>query len=249
MGFLSRLFGGGKAKAEPDLASPTPAPKPSSNSGQLSDADLVWRALVQQGLQHVKNRQMGLYRNTRMDMANHLRKEGRYSDALSYFLEVNYLDVNEPENGGPKLWTPSQSMLAPKVLEWTLDMAEACELEVEGLEGIFLEVGGKQYSALKPPVEPAKAWPKVRKALEGVLKEQEAHAQEMAARHQAREEARAQKRAEKDAAKAAEKEEKRVAREAAKAEMAAAPKRPKKAAAAPVQDQPGLFPDEGLGPN
>lgn len=246
MGFLSRLFGGGKTKAEPDQASPTPAPNPSSKSGQFSDADLAWRALVQKGLEQVKNLDLGMYRCTRLDMALHLRKEGRYHDALRYFLEVSYLDVNEPENGGHKLWSPSISLLAPKVLEWTLEMADACELELDGLEGTFLDVGGKQYSALKPPIAPGKAWPKVRKALEKVQKEKAAHAQEVAARHQAREEARAQKRAEKEVAKAAEKAEKLAAKEAAKAEKPAAPKRPKKVASpAPDADQPSLFPEEG----
>jgi predicted RNA-binding Zn-ribbon protein involved in translation (DUF1610 family) len=65
-----------------------------------SDADIYWAIYNKQLLEHASKGDWGLYRNTRLDMAELLRREKRVHLALDTYLEVSYLDANEPRNMG-----------------------------------------------------------------------------------------------------------------------------------------------------
>ena len=65
-----------------------------------SDNDVQWGLLNQELLEHVQQRNWGLFRNTKFAMAEILRKENRLPAALGGYLEVCYLDLNGPHNTG-----------------------------------------------------------------------------------------------------------------------------------------------------
>jgi hypothetical protein len=65
-----------------------------------SDSDVIWAYLKQKLIDYGRDRQWGLYRNTRLSMAAHLERENQSQAALSGYLEVCYLDANGPVNRG-----------------------------------------------------------------------------------------------------------------------------------------------------
>ena len=65
-----------------------------------TDSDVQWSLLNQELLEHAKKRNWGLFRNTKVAMAEIFRKENRLSAALGGYLEVCYLDLNGPSNTG-----------------------------------------------------------------------------------------------------------------------------------------------------
>lgn len=166
-------------------------------------------------MRRARGKDWGLYTNTRMEKGRVAMKEGRSKVALRLFLEVNYLDLNGPENSGLP-WDPSMGMLAPAVVEWTWEVGQACGLGLAELEPLFLEIAQKQRANLKLPVTPNDAWLKLKAALEGRVAELEAKEMERAARQKEREAAREAKKTETAAAKASEREAKAVAKKAAK---------------------------------
>lgn len=243
MGLLSWVFGKNKANQAPvEPHKPQGAHQLPGKPGE-SDSDMRWRALIQEGIKHANENQMGLYRDTRLDMSQFLLKEGKLRDALNHLLEVNYLDLNGATNAGTKRWDRSDVFLAPQVVEWTAEVARHLGLSMADIEETFLQTARRHQVALKAPVAPERAWSKLRaplnKQLGDILKAE--------ADHQAKEAAREAKRAEKEVEKAAAREakaqeraEKKAEKEAAKAEAkAAAPRRTMKPAV--PQDQPALF--------
>jgi DNA-directed RNA polymerase subunit RPC12/RpoP len=60
------------------------------------DGDVRWRSLNTALMEHSGQRNWGLYRNTRLDMADQLRKEGKDKQALETYLDVSYMDTNGP---------------------------------------------------------------------------------------------------------------------------------------------------------
>lgn len=62
--------------------------------------DVKRRVYNQRLLEYASNRQWGLYRNTKLDMANLLIKEGHHKQALISLFEICYLDLNGGRNVG-----------------------------------------------------------------------------------------------------------------------------------------------------
>lgn len=250
MGLLSRLFGGkSKSEAGGSPASPTPVSPTQPQAPPEKTRDQEWRELIAEGLQHAKNQDWGLYRNSQLERARFLMEENNPKQTLLKFLEVNYIDLNGPENSGLG-WVRSEAFLAPKVIEWTADLALNCELGESDLKALFLEMAGKEHSALRLPLDPSKAWPRLWKELGPCIKELKQDELERKAEIQRREEAKAARAAAKETArleKADAREKAKAAKAAEKAAIKAAEKadraagrRPK---ASPTPGQPPLLPE------
>ena len=88
--------------------------------------DVKWSLANKYLLQHSQVGNWGLYRNTRLEMAEILRKEKRLEESLRTYFDVCYLDINGPTNRGglsdPGLlgqyppFDPKRSFLAPGII-------------------------------------------------------------------------------------------------------------------------------------
>jgi len=68
--------------------------------GEPSDNDVRWGLLNQERTEHAGQRDWGLYSNATFEMAELLKKEGKTTRALQFYLEVCYHDLNGPNNTG-----------------------------------------------------------------------------------------------------------------------------------------------------
>ncbi|MGX7395649.1 SAP domain-containing protein [Carnobacterium mobile] len=66
--------------------------------------DLKWAYLGTQTLEHTKNKEFGLLRNTYLAKADHLDKEKKYLNALSQYIVVVLLDASGLTNGYRLEW-------------------------------------------------------------------------------------------------------------------------------------------------
>jgi hypothetical protein len=206
-------------------------PWPTWKNGQpYSESDKEWQDLQQSAMKDAKARDWGLYRNDRLNMAIHLRKEGKTKSALDFLLEVHYLDINGPENSGlgrPPLWSkedaaeigikewdPSSvcASTAPGIVEWTWKDAVSSGMDLAALREHFLTVATKQHKALRLPVTPEAAWPKLQSALEAYIAARFAHEAAKEAKRLERQAGRDAKRTAREGWKALEREQKKAAR-------------------------------------
>ena len=130
--------------------------------------DQLWGRCNKELLENAKSGNWGLYRNTRLDMASLLHREGRPREALVTYLEVSYIDLNGPQNMGGMFDSASvrqfppfsreDAMLAPGVIAWTSQLAEELNLERSALKQMFLDMGTRLQHKLRMPVSPEEAW-------------------------------------------------------------------------------------------
>jgi hypothetical protein len=135
----------------------------------LSDADAKWYFLNQKLLEHSKNADWGLYRNTRLSMGSVLEHDHRKVErALHTYLEVCYFDINGPRNlsglSDPELlekfppFSSGESFLAPAVVTKILELSGMLHLKHSDIKTIFMEAAGTVFRNLKLPVTPVQAW-------------------------------------------------------------------------------------------
>jgi hypothetical protein len=140
-----------------------------------SDADVTWSLLNKEMVQRVHDRDWGLYRNALLHMGEFLEAESRMAEALTKYLEVSYLDVNDPSNCGgwasdPALlkefppFRPYKDGLAPGVMARIASILANGETSDDG-ERMFMEVAAKLHHALRLPVPPERAWRWIRASL------------------------------------------------------------------------------------
>ncbi len=133
-----------------------------------SENDVQWSLLNEGLLENAKNKQWGLYRNIRFQMAEILRKENKLKDALRMYLGVCYLDLNgatnmpTDENGGVicdtkyfKPFDPELKSLAPGVIDRIQKIVKKLELEKQEIEGIYIDFANKVQESTKAPLVPA----------------------------------------------------------------------------------------------
>lgn len=138
-----------------------------------SDHDVQWGLLNEDLLNHAKSGQWGLYRNTRFQMAEILKKENKLKDALRTYLEVCYLDLNGPSNTGgrndPELlkefppFDPSEenSFLAPGVIDRIQRIVKKLDAKKGDVRKKFLEHNTRIEKAMRLPVAPTDCWSKI----------------------------------------------------------------------------------------
>lgn len=143
--------------------------------GPPRDTDVLWSLLNKDRLRHASDQNWGLYRNSTLEMGDVLRVENRPKDAARFYLEVCYLDLNNPTNYGPTIypellkqyprWSPEPNGLAPGVLSLIDTVADEAELSIEALQGIFMEEAKRNHHSLELPMSPDDAWKILREQL------------------------------------------------------------------------------------
>lgn len=106
--------------------------------GRPRDEDVLWSLLNKERTRSAQTSKWGLYRNATLGMGDILKVERRYEEALRYYLEVAYLDLNGPNNISsldyPFLrqrfppFSPNPNEIAPGVLRYVCELAHLLEL-------------------------------------------------------------------------------------------------------------------------
>lgn len=141
-----------------------------------SDNDVRWSLLNKQIIENAKNGDWGLYRNTRFQMAEILRREMKLKDALQTYLEVCYLDLNGVRNVGgmndPEIlkefppFDPKESaFLAPGVIDLIKRIVLKLDLSKEEIRQIFVEHNSRSEKSLRLPITTEQAWSSLEKEL------------------------------------------------------------------------------------
>ena len=136
--------------------------------GPPRDTDVLWSLLNKERLRHASEQKWGLYRNATLDMGDVLRVENRPKDAARFFLEVCYLDLNNPTNYGPMpypelqarfpRWQADPNGLASGVLGLIDTVADEAELSIEALHDIFMQEAKRNHQSLDLPLSSEDAW-------------------------------------------------------------------------------------------
>lgn len=155
------------------------------SSSKLSENDVKWGEYNRQLLQHAGNWDWGLYRNTRFDMAELLKKEGRAKkkddrlmDALSTYLEVCYFDLNGADNVGSRKDDPellreyppfdptNYGLVAPTVINSIKKIITELDLEIDEVKKEFITHNNKIKRSLKLlPLQTEDCWYKLEKEI------------------------------------------------------------------------------------
>ncbi len=142
-----------------------------------SDNDVRWGLLNQELIEHARQQNWGLFRNAKFEMTEILRKEDRSPDALGFYLEICYLDLNGPNNTGGTTdrellreyppWNPKDPTadLAPGILDRAARIIQKANLTPVAIEEIYNKRASVLYTSLRLPLSPASAWPQIKEAL------------------------------------------------------------------------------------
>ena len=74
-------------------------------------------------VKHKLKGNMGLYRNSILNIGQIYHKFGDKKSALNYFLKVCFIDLNGPNNGLSILYDRSFAFLAPAVVSWVCEIS------------------------------------------------------------------------------------------------------------------------------
>ena len=133
---------------------------------EFSDADREWQRLNTEALDHARDNDWGLYTNTQLDKADHLKREGLPKRELELLLSVLYIEANGPENrGGIDLellrefppFDPSMAAIPPALVARAVALFDGLGLTGEQAHAMFLDVATRHRNKLMP-VSPAEAW-------------------------------------------------------------------------------------------
>jgi len=133
--------------------------------------DDTWKRLNHDALKHASENNWGLFSNTQLKMADYLLAEGKQRQALSMFLWVCYLDLNDGNNHGSltskefPAFNPASGFLAPDVVKKVVQLKDAMELSAAEVQTVFMETVQKRRNKLMP-MGPAKAWQKINAVLQ-----------------------------------------------------------------------------------
>jgi hypothetical protein len=140
-----------------------------------SDLDVIWSLLNKERLKHAQAGKWGLYRNDTLDMADALFWTHHDARGLPFYLEVCYLDLNNPSNSGliddPKLlaefppFSIDPNGMAPVVLALAAKSIKLSGQSPQQVQTDFLARSAKIHESLRLPLSPEKAWTMISDAL------------------------------------------------------------------------------------
>ncbi|MGE0469846.1 MAG: hypothetical protein AB7L09_11380 [Nitrospira sp.] len=140
-----------------------------------SENDIKWGLLGKDAMEHALNGNWGFYRNVRLQMAEVLRKESKFKQALSFYCWVCYLDLNGPRNTcGMKdqellrefpSFSPKEGFLTLGIIGRIAQIIEKLCLDQDGVSQIFQGMAGHDFKGLKLPLHPEVAWQSVKEKL------------------------------------------------------------------------------------
>ena len=143
--------------------------------GRAAEHELEWALLGEAAADHARQKNWGLYRNARFDMAELLTKQGQHQRALALLLEVCYVDLNGPRNcGGDGAFDLADAFpafdlemgdLAGGVLARVSRAMQRTDLDLRGVELQFAKVAQKVKRSIPLPLTPKKAWKELKRAL------------------------------------------------------------------------------------
>jgi hypothetical protein len=135
-----------------------------------SEQDVAWACLNNEAMNHARERNWGLFRNTRLSMAALLEKYQQPAEALKYYIEICYLDLNGPQNTGGlkdhnlrasldiRDFNTEGGLLASAVVGKVLEIILTLKLNEGQVLQQFMQVANRNHTNLKLPVSPEKAW-------------------------------------------------------------------------------------------
>ncbi len=141
-----------------------------------SKEEILWKLLNDELLEHAKNRDWGLYRNTRLDMATVLRGRMNLDEALQIYLEVCYLDLNGPSNSGritlvledgtretnlveaSPFFHSADAFLAPEIIATVRQIASRLRVVNDSIKKVFIEHNSPVWQSLRLPLSPEQCW-------------------------------------------------------------------------------------------
>lgn len=132
-----------------------------------SNGDVQWSLLNKDLITHASHCDWGFYRNTRLTMAELLRRELKLRDSLLTYLEVCYIDLNGPNNlggmGGKEMpgfpaFDPQTGMLAPGIIYELKRMQNKLGTSVVDLQKMYTSHNQIVRQSLKLPLTTEITW-------------------------------------------------------------------------------------------
>lgn len=141
-----------------------------------SDNDIAWSLFNDDMLTYASKRQWGFFRNAKLGMAEILRKESQFKQALVAYLEICYIDLNGPSNIGNvpdpeilKEYPPwdykNLGMLAPGIIERIAKIIKKICIPQDDVKVMFFKQATEIKERLCLPVPVTKAWENLSKEL------------------------------------------------------------------------------------
>lgn len=146
-----------------------------------SDSLVSYHLLDREAMENAKLLQMGLYRNAKLGMADILRKDGQFENALGQYLAVCYIDLNGPSNTGTFTdqsgrrtslvgkdnppWDPQRwGDIYPVIMGRVERLIEKTGFDKAKTREAFMH-GASSVEGLQPPISAEDAWRKMEKRL------------------------------------------------------------------------------------
>ena len=127
-----------------------------------SPEDVQWGLWNQDLISHAGQRDWGLYRNTKLQMAQSAEKRKKNKEALLMYMDVMYLDACGPGNSGLG-WNVRDRMYLPYIADRIENLCKKESIAEVQLVEEYKGRAEKLQSSLKLPIDFASAWPKFKK--------------------------------------------------------------------------------------
>ncbi|MBN2287642.1 MAG: hypothetical protein JXI43_14435 [Tissierellales bacterium] len=135
-----------------------------------SYSDVTWGFLNKEAQYMARRKDWGLYTNVIAQQANFLEREEQFKQALIFYQQLCYLDLNGPENIGGlgsdanfPSFNPETAFLPPTNVEHFFKLGTDMKMSAAEIKTIFIEHNTKIYKSLKLPVSPENAWQSIEK--------------------------------------------------------------------------------------
>jgi len=142
---------------------------------QPTDSEIQINLLQKQLPEHAENGDWGLYRNSKTSIAKLFFKAKNYEEALKEYLEVQFLDLNGPNNairmdGVPlkscSSFTPDTAFIAPGIVYEIERIANKLKLDIALIEDEFISYSEILRRELKLPLTAKAAWKQLKRDIE-----------------------------------------------------------------------------------